>query len=171
MRIMTAVATVLIAGSAVAGPCETAKRGTYLSNVCWLFEGFPNGKEPSRWSARIVEADREACTVVMEKPYRHRTPKVANPYKYDDEDWHVEIRKERWTLFLERADLRESDVQRNARLRTTCLRLRGEDVTDYDLPLRGKNTYVTCGNAGKDRVMAAVRNLYARYCKSRKTEF
>ena len=30
----------LFAGHAVAGPCDEAERGTYLSNVCWLVEEF-----------------------------------------------------------------------------------------------------------------------------------
>ena len=66
LRYVAIVTITMTAGSlsalAETSPCATAKRGTYLSNVCWLFDNFNSGAFPS---ARIVGADAEECTVSL----------------------------------------------------------------------------------------------------------
>ena len=52
----------VVAANAEAGPCATAERGTYLSNVCWLIEYFTNG------SLQIAEANAEDCTLSLSQP-------------------------------------------------------------------------------------------------------
>ena len=153
MKILVAAATILIAGSAVAGPCETAKRGTYLSNVCWLFEDF------SALKYRVIEADEKNCTVNLERDYRNI------------DNWDVK-KTEGYTLFLDRANLKESKVDRSGT--TTCLRLRGEKISFYRRYNRGGNpgnSFTTCGSKEKERVLAATRNLYGKYCSGKKSEF
>ena len=51
-----------IAANAETDLCSTAERGTYLSNVCWLFEDFSREAFPS---ARVVGVDAEACTISL----------------------------------------------------------------------------------------------------------
>lgn len=100
MRILTAVATVMIAGSAAAGPCETAERGTYLSNVCWLVEKFSEKGLP----ARIASADERTCTV--------RLSKRLGPYGD--------------TIYFNRAD--PKDVKIEWTKYVTCWHMLGEGV-------------------------------------------
>ena len=166
MKILLTVATILIAGSAIAGPCETAKRGTYLSNVCWLFRDFPDSRNP-----RIVSTDEKTCDVVMEEWFFKRVATRADPHPDSPYDWKNERRTRRFTLSLSRVNLTESDVEYNKLTHTVCLRLRGKDVNSYPDVLTGRDTYVVCGRKASDRVVAAVKNLYSRYCESRKSEF
>lgn len=99
MKILAAAATILIAGSAVAGPCKEAERGTYLSNVCFLVETFSNGR------AEIAAADERECTARLAKPYTGLSGD---------------------TIHFNRANLREIEMY-HLSARTSCWRAVGAD--------------------------------------------
>lgn len=55
---MAAFALLLLTGSNLsAAPCDTAQRGTYLSNVCWLIDRMTDGRET------ITSFNEAKCTV------------------------------------------------------------------------------------------------------------
>lgn len=163
---LTAITATLIAGTAHGTTCKSAKSGTHLSNVCWLFEDLPGRK-----NQRIVDADRKGCTIGIEKDYLKRVPVVDNPKQGNFHDWDYRKVSERYTLLLDRVNLTESTVEWNKSTRTTCLRLNGDGINDYDAPLASKNTYRVCGRKARVRVLGTVRNLYEKYCRSRNSEF
>lgn len=62
------VAVVLtISPTASASPCDTAQRGTYLSNVCWLVHDFSRGALLER---PIVAVNENECTVDIKGNHR-----------------------------------------------------------------------------------------------------
>ena len=180
MRIvLAAVATVLIAGSAVAGPCETAKRGTYLSNVCWLFEEFPETSALSLVNP-VIGTDRERCTVTLEHYYTKRV-RVPNGLKPEDflnptpesfYDWKEVRKTESVKLFLNNLDMRNTDWQRSRMdSASSCLRLRGKGIHKGSKKVYLiRDTYVLCGRMQRDRVERALFNLYVRYCREKKPD-
>ena len=168
MKILAATAAVLIAGSAVAGPCDKAERGTYLSNVCWLFDDFQG------WKANLLAADRSKCTVLMEEEWRKRVPKVVKPHPDDPAHWRFERRKTKFTIFFNRANIRASKVTSQnlgPGKWLTCLVLKGEGVTDHPRYAWMRNNFKICGSREHARVKRAVNNLFGRYCSGKKSEF
>ena len=61
---MVTATMVLASGTAIAGPCDDAERGTYLSNVCWLIEEFTAKAVTEH---KIVAADEAECTVTLDQ--------------------------------------------------------------------------------------------------------
>ena len=100
MKILVAVTGLLIAGTAVAGPCKEAERGTYLSNVCFLVETFSIRTE-------IAKADEDQCTATLTKPHSGLAGK---------------------TIHFDRVDLRQAEMY-HISPRVTCWRLRGKGVS------------------------------------------
>ena len=102
-----------ISGTASASPCDTAQRGTYLSNVCWLVEKFTEGG----YETKIASVDQEACTVEVTKPlWNNDNPIYFN--RADPKDIRIE-----WSEYF------------------TCWRLIGEGVHgegDDEVQLCGK---------------------------------
>ena len=107
----------------------------------------------------------------MEEWYLESVATRPDPHPDSPYDWRDEKRTRRFTLRLGRVNLTESEVEWNKLTRITCLRLKGENVSDYTTPLSNKNMYVICGRKQKDRVLTAVRNLYSKHCRSEKSEF
>ena len=149
---VVASAALLVAGTAVAGPCDDAERGTYLCNVCWLFEDLHE--------TVLHEADETTCTAVSHRRYRDWFNLV------DPGAWvtrRVEVR-------FNRVNLTDSTVKRHLVLRNLwCAELRGEGVASVNGV--DKDYTVFCGEKSRERVRAAVENLYAKYCTGRRSEF
>ena len=155
-----------LTGPAAASPCDTARTGTFLSNVCWLLWDFPPLKNP-----RVVSVDQGSCTVAMEKDYGKRVPVVSNPKQGDPRHWRYEKKTERFTLHLGRVNLTESEVRWSRVTRISCLRLIGKNVHDATQVPFGRNIYTVCGQKDRGRVVSAVKNLYSRYCRAKQSEF
>lgn len=166
-KLLGLVMAVILLGTApsmAATVCDKAKKGTYLSNVCWLFEDF----HALNW--RIVSVNRGDCTISLEDEVRERVPAVRNPHPDDPSHWRHEKRTTRFTVFLRRANLRESNFWTLGKV-TTCVSLIGEGITDHAIREDFRDGINLCGNKSEDRVTRAVTNLYARYCKGKASEF
>ena len=161
-------ATIIASGAAQAAPCTSAERGTYLSNVCWLFADFQG------WRADLVAADRSKCTVQLEENWRKRVAKVANPHPDDSLHWRFEKRKTKFTIYFNRANVRASKIT-SQKLGPgkwlSCLVLVGEGVSDHPRYDWMRNTFKICGERERERLKRAVDNLYGRYCSGVKSEF
>ena len=132
-----------IGGAAMAGPCATAKSGTYLSNACWLVENFTKKGLP----AKIVSVDEGSCTV-----------------KLKDKLWNL-MGTYGDTIYFNRADPKDVKIEWNRH--TTCWHMVGKNVNG-----RGFDKVSLCGaRIETDRVKKAFRNLYTRHCKGKRSEF
>ena len=141
---MVALAATMAPGTAFSGPCETAERGTYLSNVCWLIEEFSE-----RYMAlKVVGIDEAACTVTLDRGVPDGTGRRGGN-----------------TIHFARVAPEGDDVERDGAF--TCWSLEGANVTG-----EGHDRAVVCGVKVKpSRVSAALDNLLARYCRNRESEF
>ena len=140
-----AAAAILLASPAAAGLCDTAERGTYLSNVCWLVNTHANNRL-FVYSRSIVEADEENCTITLA-----RSQNDDNPIR----------------IYFNQANLRGIETRvvdgRN------CLYLFGEKLVEET---RGYGEHVAfCGRKSMERVEVAAINLYTKYCTGRESEF
>ena len=139
-----AVLMVLVAGAAVAGPCDQAGRGTYLSNVCWLIEEF-TAKAVTEY--KIVAADEAECTVTLDRQVFV---------------WSL-FRKQGNVIHFNRASHRTLEEDRWSSFWT----LRGEGVNGDGFDS------VTLGGLKIDwrRIDDAFENLYIKYCRGVESEF
>ena len=135
------------AGSALASPCTEAERGTYLSNVCWLFNEFPGE------SGKVLAANETDCTASIQ--YQHLATTDSEQY----------------VLHFNRVDLKASRVVRNSDYpelskKFSCWQIKGENVA-------GNNTYrvLVCGFPSVVRLEAAIDNLFEKYCEGTDLEF
>ena len=147
MRALVYAAAVafLFAGSAAAGPCDEAERGTYLSNVCWLVNTHANNRV-FVYERSIIEANEENCTITLV-----RSQGDDNPMK----------------IYFNRANLR--DIETRIVDGKNCLYLYGEELVEET---RGYGEHVAfCGRKSMERVEAAAVNLYTEYCTGRESEF
>ena len=147
MRILVYAVAVafLFAGSAAAGPCDEAERGTYLSNVCWLVNTHANNRV-FVYERSIIEANEQNCTITLV-----RSQDDDNPMK----------------IYFNRANLR--DIETRIVDGKNCLYLYGEELVEET---RGYGEYVAfCGRKAMERVEAAAVNLYTEYCTGRESEF
>ena len=138
---VVASAAVLVAATAVAGPCATAERGTYLSNVCFLTEQFTEENVLS--SVTVASFDKNDCTVTFTKPYDG----LAGD-----------------TIYFDRADRGRTEVFRLNRV-SRCWRLLGEAVSGEG---KRSDAAVVCGyRFSLSRLQRALDNLYGKYCQGR----
>ena len=159
---MCAVAAALLfVGNAAAEPCDEAKRGTYLSNVCWLVEDFTE-QVPHGFRAEIASVNEKACTVTLSEDYGG----VAGGI-----------------IHFNRADPGSLTI-RSVAPRYLCWEMTGEGVSAGpnrsvfgDLLSGGdirENRVTVCGlrsRVSEERVDAAVANLYTKYCTGQESEF
>ena len=142
MRIIVGVVAataVLVAGTAVAGPCDDAGRGTYQSNVCFLLEEFT--ERNVLWPIEIASFNKEDCTVTLTEPYLG----LAGD-----------------TVYFNRAERRRTRVYHFS-TNATCWHLAGEGVSGED---KGSDTATVCSRRfSLDRLDRALENLYAKYCR------
>ena len=152
----------LFAGHAVAGPCDEAERGTYLSNVCWLVEEFSE-QTPTFLQPEIASVDETECTVTLTEPYLGTAGGMIRFNRGDPKSLSVEQIGTKWL----------------------CWHLNGEGVSEGPLTELPQNLAVMAmslaQNAGKRRedrvtvcgslnrvdgfrVIRAVSNLYAKHC-------
>ena len=147
-----AAAAILAAGAAQAGLCDNAERGTYLSNVCWLVEGF---SQPLFYSQKIRAADEATCTIVLEE--------TGDTIYFNNGD-------------PETIDLRSVEV-----MNVLCWTLKGDGVADHDrIHFVQKNRFTVCGINDNEGIVAgrnylsiqkAFKNLYGKYCEGSRREF
>lgn len=157
--------------SAFAGPCDTARNGTYLSNVCWLVEDYSR-HAPSFFQARIASADRKACTVTLTGFYAGTAGGV---------------------IHFDRANLRSLKFPSMGNV--SCWEMIGRGVSEgpytsfpHSFPpavaiaiqtmrvrsgVRPENRVAVCGRntPSSFRVRRAFENLYSRYCRKQTSEF
>ena len=147
MRTLVCAAAVafLFAGSAAAGPCDEAERGTYLSNVCCLVNTHANNRV-FVYERSIIEADEENCWAIL--------------VRSQDDDKPLKI-------YLNRANLR--DIETRIVDGKNCLYLYGEELVEET---HGYGEYIAfCGRKAMERVEAAAVNLYTEYCTGKESEF
>lgn len=96
-----------ISGTAAASPCDTAQRGTHLSNVCWLVEKFTKGF----WDTKISSVDQGSCTVKLTEPLWGRGDTIYFN-RADPKDIRIEWSKHFicWFLFGEDVHGEDRDV-------------------------------------------------------------
>ena len=143
---------VVVTGStAEAALCAGAVPGTYLSNVCWLFEEHVD-------KTTVVSANEADCTVYAVHKYRDELRLQGEPGGII-----VNYR----TVHFNRANLSLSKIDRHTVFRGMwCLELRGEDIGGPD-----KDYFVFCGERPKKNLKAAADNLYTKYCSGIRSEF
>ena len=141
---VVAATMVLASGTASAGPCDDAERGTYLSNVCWLIEEFSGGV----WLApKIVSVNERKCTVTVNKDY--------HGFAGD-------------TVYFNRANPNDLELQRTSS-RHICWNLRGDGVSGKG---PGSGLASVCGlTIAHHRIYDAFDNLYAKFCRGEESEF
>ena len=138
------VTGILVSGTATAGPCDEAERGTYLSNVCFLVEDFT--AQNVLWPIEIASFDKENCTVTLTEPYLG----LAGD-----------------TVYFNRAERRRTRVYHFS-ADATCWHLVGEGVSGEG---KGSDTATVCSRRfSLDRLERALGNLYAKYCRGRGEE-
>ena len=145
-------------------PCARAKRGTYLSNICWLVENF---------SARVhnyevLFANQQACTVDIGPKKRDFSKKGGNVHDRAADfaiGFALAFDRKGETIYLNRANLREIRFETGQGM--TCWSLSGKDVNGEGLD------YINlCGlEIGHDRLNNAFSNLFAKYCTGVDSEF
>ena len=136
------VATVVSTGTAAAGPCDGAERGTYLSNVCWLLEEFSSR---TLFAPKVVSVNKPECTAT-----------VAEGYIGFSED----------TVYFDRGNPENIVIERTSRT-VTCWHLYGEGVSGGD----SKRASVCGKRVKRSRIRDAFRNLYSEYCTGARSEF
>lgn len=144
------VVVLLLAGSATAGPCRDAERGTYLSNVCWLFEDFSRDAFPSR---RVVDADPKNCTVDLNGGEVVHLGRANGNLQIG-----IDGTAMCWTIYGERG----LSVYPN-RL-PELEKVLGKVVHSWEVRVCGRPM-------PPSRIRAAMRNLFTRYCPIRGQEF
>ena len=150
--------------AAAVRPCSEARRGTYLSNVCWLVEKFSSGLH----NYEVLVADEQACTVDIEP----KTPDLLKTEKAIDNlpaalilGLSRALDRKGKTIYLNKANLREIRFETEQGM--TCWSLSGEGVNGEGLD------YVSlCGReVAHDRLNNAFSNLFAKYCAGTDSEF
>ena len=148
MRTIAAAAVIatgiLAAGTATAGPCDEAERGTYLSNVCFLMEDFT---QQNFWGRlEVASFNKTDCTVTLTAPYLG----LAGD-----------------TVYFDRAERRRTRVYHFS-ADATCWHLEGEGVSGEG---KGSDTATVCSTRfSLSRLERALGNLYAKYCQGRGRE-
>ena len=134
-------AAVLVAGTAAAGPCDDAERGTYQSNVCFLLEEFT--ARNVLFPIEVASFNKADCTVTLTEPYLG----LAGD-----------------TVYFDRAERRRTRVYHFS-ANATCWHLAGEGVSGEG---KGSDTATVCSRRfSLDRLERALGNLYTKYCQGR----
>ena len=88
-RLAIVIAIVMSASAAAAETfCDTAKRGTFASNVCWLVDQDPRGRS-------IQSADPETCTVVVKnaKSSSGTKPSDTTTMRFNESSGSFDVRQ------------------------------------------------------------------------------
>lgn len=163
MRALLCVASVaiLFANPAVAGLCDTAERGTYLSNVCWLVEDFTE-QVPHGFRAGIASVDEKACTVTLSEDYGGVAGGIIHFNRADPNSLAVRPVAPRYLCW----EMTGEGVSAGPNRSVLGDLLSGGDVRENRVTVCGLSSRVS-----EDRVTRAVANLYARYCEGAESEF
>ena len=170
-KIATGFILTALSGPAAASPCDTARTGTYLSNVCWLVEDYSR-HAPSFFQARIASMDRKACTVTLTGYYAgtaggkiHFNRAVLRRLKFK-----VTGRLSCWELSGlgvskgPHTDM-PADFPPFVALAIQTMRSRVAGSPENRVTVCGRNT------PSSFRVRRAFENLYSRYCRKQALEF
>lgn len=142
--VVVAATMVLVAGTAVAGPCDQAERGTYLSNVCWLIEEFSHD---TAFAPTVVSVNEEECSVTVDQDYLGFADDI---------------------VYFNRGNPKSLDIKITDG-RFVCWHLRGEGVTGEGFR---SNVASVCGHMIEfERIRNAFTNLYTKYCEGVGSEF
>ena len=141
---MVVLAATMASGTALAGPCDDAERGTYLSNVCFLVEEFT--EQNILFPIEVASFDKANCTMTLTERY---------------------IGLAGDTIYFDRAERRRTKVYHFS-ANATCWHLQGEGVSGEG---RGSDTATVCSyRFSLNRLQRALDNLYTKYCRGRGQE-
>ena len=133
-------------GTAFAGPCEDAERGTYLSNVCWLIEEYTQAAGVNRFL--ITAADETECTVTLDRGV-----------------WIGIGRRGGQTIHFARTAPGADRIEGTRHWSSWHLHGNNLDGEGND------QVYVVGSRFGPHRIQRALDNLFLRYCRERESEF
>ena len=143
------LASVVMSSGVAAGPCDEAEHGKFLSNVCWLTEELTGGR------VTVESVDAGSCVAVVVRP----------------PTFMLSVRE---TIWFSRAD-KEYRI-RNYQGRQ-CWSLSGVEVAVTDDAQAGRDGRLdeieVCSSRRirRERVEAALDNLYTKFCEPRRSEF
>lgn len=152
--------------TATASPCDTAEKGTYLSNVCFIMEARWRGEETV-----VRNADREGCTVETETtipdPSGLFGMQLALMKTHKDFERREGVVHVMQKFYFNRVNLRSVLFSTQDNMPGyTCWELPGNGVGGH-----GVDVVSGCTRATHDRVKKAFENLYALHCEGVRSEF
>lgn len=153
MRKLGMIAMLLIVlsinGTASASPCDTAQRGTYLSNVCWLVHDFTVG---GRISRPIVAVNEEKCSVDIFGNHQIFFKQSDGNFRVYEQGGEM-----CWELY-------GRDIATFPKPFSASVTIIGEAVL-FD-------AVTVCGRPiEKSRIERAITNLFNKFCSIEKPEF
>ena len=192
ISLMAALVLLLISPSLFAAPCDTAQRGTYLSNVCWLIDRMTDGRET------ITSFNESNCTVSTNgtRPFVFGvSQKVSRGIFFSRSNGQYLARLEPRYVWVGSQQVERGTTGR------ICWTLYGKGITQLSTQLdgseaasylneltgqkpmgEGHNEVVTtiedevriCGPQEmtlKDSIKKAISNLYTKHCDYQESEF